>query len=141
MSHDTQSSVIHTLETLREEITHRLTEVLFERVPVVGISDTDKDPVTHHHHNMALTANRFHEIVQAGSIDWTLVSSEFGWADRKLSTMGVTHEHHQVLVDCYFEEAHKLHDWTDEERDELNRIAANLRKAVAKAYEQQGVSA
>jgi hypothetical protein len=129
------TSVLHTLELIREELAYRVTEVLFQAVPIVGLSEKDQDPVAHHHHNMTLTANRFHEIVQAGAgVDWVLVSSEFGWADRKLGTMGVTRVHHQLLIDCYFQEALKLHAWTPEEQRTLEQIANDLRETVTRVY-------
>ncbi len=136
-SNTTPEKVMHTLEEHREDLVARVTQRLIESVPVVGISQHDSDPEVHHHHNMALTAERFHEIVQAGAtIDWTLVSSEFRWADRKLGTMGITHAHHGMLIDTYFTEAHAVHTWSTEERAILDRIADSLREAVKEGYQQ-----
>ncbi len=133
----TPEKVMHTLEEHREDLVHRVTQKLIEQVPVVGISKQDIDPEVHHHHNMALTAERFHEIVQAGAtIDWTLVSSEFRWADRKLGTMGVTHDHHGLLIDTYFTEARAVYAWSSEEHAVLDRIAESLREAVQEGYQQ-----
>lgn len=127
MSNEKVNQVLHILNEMQEELHHALTEALCDRVPVVGISDQDLDPVVHHHQNMSRTAERFHEIVQAGAgIDWNLVSSEFGWAERKLSTMGVTHDHHIILIDEYFNAARKLREWSDEELAILDIIAQHI---------------
>lgn len=130
-------SLMHTLDENREELVHRVTEQLFTRIPIVGISSQDMDPSLHHHRNMALTAERFHEIVQTGAtIDWKLVTAEFGWADRKLSTMGITHDHHQILITTYFAEALQLRDWSPEERKLLEQIASNIREAAISGYDE-----
>lgn len=135
MNEDVVNTVLHKLDGIREELQHQMCEDLFARIPVVGISEKDQQPVKHHHHNMALTAERFHDIVQAGAgIDWKLVSAEFGWADRKLSTMGVTREHHQAMIDIYFDEALKLEQWTPEEQEVLQTIKGRLRAAADEGY-------
>lgn len=135
MTEDVHTTVLNKLEYLREELQHQVCEALFAHIPVVGVSEKDSAPVKHHHHNMALTAERFHDIVMAGAgIDMQLVTAEFGWADRKLSTMGVTHEHHQAMIEAYFSEALKLHDWSEEERAELDAIKATIYQAVTEAY-------
>jgi hypothetical protein len=135
MTEDVHTAVLTKLESIREELQHQVGEVLFAQIPVVGISDKDTAPVKHHHHNMSLTAERFHDIVMAGAgIDTQLVTAEFGWADRKLGTMGITHEHHQAMIDAYFSEALKLHTWTDEERAALESIKDTIRKAATEGY-------
>ncbi len=135
MSSELRNSIMHTLEDMQEDLIHRVAESLFSAIPVVGISELDTEKVKHHHRNMVITAQRFHEIVQAGAtIDWSLVSSEFAWADRKLGTMGITHDHHQRLINTYFSEALKLHAWTEEEREVMEHIASELRQAADEGY-------
>jgi hypothetical protein len=128
--------IVDKLDEKREELIYRVAEALFSNIPVVGISTYDHDKVMHHHRNMAITAERFHEILQAGAtIDWQLVSSEFEWADRKLGTMGITHEHHQTLINTYFQEALDLCEWSPDERSTLEWMAAQLRDAAAVGYD------
>jgi hypothetical protein len=136
METNTYESVLHTLEEKREELIHEVAEQLFQYIPVVGVSSQIQDKVAKHHHNMVLTAERFHEIVQAGAIDWKLVSAEFGWAARKLPTMGVTHVHHEQMIDIYFETAARMCEWSLEQRSTLDKLASNLREAAMAGYAQ-----
>lgn len=137
MTNQHYQTVIHTLDEEREELVHRVTEKLFAAIPIVGVSEHDTERQMHHHRNMALTAERFHEIVQTGAtIDWKLVTAEFGWADRKLSTMGIHHGHHTQLMDTYFTEALNLRDWSPEEREVIEEIAAHIRKAALAGYDE-----
>lgn len=132
---DTRRRVMHVLDEKREELIHRVSEALFAQIPVLGIWEKDTEKEMHHHHNMALTAERFHDIVQAGAtIDWSLVSAEFGWADRKLSTMGITRDHRRSLMQVYLQEALQVYPWSDEERAELECIGAELREVAEKEY-------
>jgi len=136
MSKEMHEKVMHILNEHREDLIHQVAESLFANVPVIGIWEGDEDKVAHHHRNMAITAERFHDIVQAGAtVDWALVVAEFGWADRKLSQMGITHGHHQILISTYFDKALNLCEWSSEERRELSQIADELYRAAKKGYE------
>ncbi|NJN68568.1 MAG: hypothetical protein HC884_18590 [Chloroflexaceae bacterium] len=130
------AAVMHMLNEQREELIPRVARNLVARIPIIGVPPSSEDRELIHHHQMALTARRFHDLVQAGAtIDWSLVSSEFGWADRKLRPMGITHEHHRALIAAYFIEARLLHPWTPNELAALEEIAALLRQAVEAGYQ------
>jgi len=136
MANERRVHVTHKLDEMREDLTHQVTEALFSRIPILGVWAQEADKAMQHHKNMALTAQRFHDTVQAGAtVDWALVSAEFAWADRKLTTMGITRDHRWTLIDTYVEEALKLHEWTPEEREEILQIASDVRGAVLKGYE------
>jgi hypothetical protein len=38
------------------------------------------------------------------------------------------------MIEAYFSEALKLHDWSEEERSELDAIKATIYQAVTEAY-------
>ncbi len=131
MTTSDSEQVLHLLNNHREDLIHRITEFLFANVPLVGISEHDEEPQTHHHRNMHTTAERFHDMVQTGgSIDWSLAAAEFAWAGRKLPQWGVKRRHFSMLIDSYFSEAAKLRDWSAEERQVLDDLAAHLREAA-----------
>jgi hypothetical protein len=132
---NTTNRIIHTLDAQRDDLLARVTEHLQQHVPPIGVAAAAADKDERHHGNMERTAQRFHEIVKAGAtIDWSLVGFEFEWAGRKLSSMGATWEHQQVLIDSYFAEALRLHPWSADEQAALQQIAARLREVAQAAY-------
>lgn len=132
---DITNRIIHTLDERRDELLAHVTERLQHSLPPIGVSAAAADKAERHHTNMERTAQRFHQIVKAGAtIDWSLVGFEFAWAGRKLSSMGATWEHQQVLIDSYFDEALRLHSWSDEEQAALQQMATRLRDVAQTAY-------
>jgi hypothetical protein len=130
-----QSGILHTLDARRDELLYYVTESLIQRIPMIGIPAGVDDSAARHQHNMELTAQRFHQIVQAGAgIDWSLVQLEYDWAGRKLSSLGATWEHQQVLIDVYFGEALWLPGWSETERAALQQMADHMREVAEAAY-------
>jgi hypothetical protein len=139
---DTTNRIIHTLDKQRDDLLARVTERLQHSLPPIGVSAVAADKAERHHENMERTAQRFHQIVKAGAtIDWSLVGFEFEWAGRKLSSMGATWEHQQVLIDSYFAEALRLHSWSEAEQAALQQMAARLREVAQAAYTNPSLAA
>jgi hypothetical protein len=135
MISERQVAVMQRLNEKSEDLISRVTQHLITCIPLVGVSLSSEAPELVHHHNLALTARRFHELVQAGvTVDWVLVTSDFRWTDRKLRPMGITRGHHRALIDAYFAEAHTLLPWTPDEHATLDEIATHFRQAVEAAY-------
>jgi hypothetical protein len=135
MSDNLQDRVLHTLDSMRENLIHHVTVVLTEYLPILAMPDTVQNKAERHHQNMASTAQRFHEIVQNGaSINWDLVGYDFEWAGRKMGSMGYTWQHQEVLIDSYFNAAKRLHTWSDDERAMLDTFAARVREVAEPAY-------
>jgi hypothetical protein len=136
MADTVRSTVLHLLDERRDELLYHVTEALIQGMPFIGVPDEAHDKHERHQQNMELTARRFHQIVQAGaSIDWSLVEGEYAWAGRKLQSMGATWTNQQMLIDVYFDQAQRLHAWTDEERAVLDEIENELRTVAEKAYQ------
>jgi hypothetical protein len=73
--------------------------------------------------------------VQNGAaINWDLVGFEFGWAGRKMGSMGYTWQHQEVMIDSYFAAAKRLHEWSDDERALLDTFAARVRDVAEPAF-------
>ncbi|NJP05931.1 MAG: hypothetical protein HC837_10060 [Chloroflexaceae bacterium] len=137
MAYVRETQVMHTLETLREELCHRVALALGKRLPMIGVSANAPDQQLQHQYNMVSTVTRFHQMLQAGvTIDSRLLAAEYDWAGRKLSAMGATWEHQSALFEMYFDEASRLHEWTAEERAVLEQIRTRMYATAQKAYEQ-----
>jgi hypothetical protein len=135
MISERQAAVMQRLNEKSEDLISHVTQHLITCVPIVGVSPSSEAPELVHHHNLALTARRFHELVQVGvTVDWVLVSADFGWTERKLRPMGITRDHHRALIDAYFAEARTLLPWTPDEHTTLDEIAAHFWQAVEAAY-------
>lgn len=135
MISERQVAVMQRLNEKSEDLISRVMQHLMTCIPLVGVSPSSEAPELVHHHNLDLTARRFHELVQAGvTVDWVLVTSDFRWTDRKLRPMGITRGHHCTLIDAYFAEARTLLPWTPDEHATLDEIAAHFRQAVEAAY-------
>lgn len=140
MADEIYRHVIHALDEMHEELISHVTHVLINDIPPIGVPEHAADHEERHHQNMALTAERFHQIVQAGvSVDWSLVSFEFEWAGRKLTSMGATWENQETLIDAYFDQALRLRTWTDAERATLDQIAGHLRAVAHDAFNKAAV--
>lgn len=132
--HDTELAVAQALETHREELGAAVADALAAGLPMVGLKPGLEDGAARHHERMRSTAQRFHQIVQAGvTLEWSMVAHEFGWGARVLSGHGVTSEHLHALIDTYFQAAAGL-PWSDEERAALDGIAARVRQLAELAY-------
>lgn len=135
MADSLQHAVAHMLDEHCEELIAQVSQTLIHRMPMLGISAQATDRLERHQQNMALTARRFHQIVQAGAtIDWSLVEFEYDWAGRKLRSMGMSWEHHEILIDAYFSSALHMHNWSPAECDMLGQIAARVREVAEEAY-------
>lgn len=135
MADEMQCNVAEKLDEQCEELIAHVAECLIHSMPVLGIPVQVAERAERHQQHMALTARRFHQVVQAGAtIDWRLVEFEYDWAGRKLRSMGMSWEHHEVLIETYFEQALLLRDWTPAERDALDQIAACVRDVAEEAY-------
>lgn len=127
--------VIEAIHESREELARRVTRRMLESIPIVGVSSCVENKQAAHERNLELTARRFHDVVRTGAtVSWELVIADFAWADRKLSTMGITREHRQRLMDIYFEEVLQLRPWTNEEQQVIQHIAKEMHRAAALAY-------
>jgi hypothetical protein len=135
MNDDLQERVLHTLEAMRENLIQHVARTLTEQLPILGMPDTVQDKAERHHQQMVSTAQRFHEIVQNGAaINWDLVGFEFGWAGRKMGSMGYTWQHQEVMIDSYFAAAKRLHEWSDDECALLDTFAARVRDVAEPAF-------
>lgn len=130
-----QQTVALMLDEMREALIYHVSQTLCYRMPLLDIPLQAEDSIERHRENMHLTAQRFHQIVQAGAtVDWSLVEFEYEWAGRKLGSLGMTWEHQEILIDLYFAEALRLGNWSDRELKTLEHIATALRHIAGAAY-------
>lgn len=131
----TEEQVLDHLNIERENLIQRVALLLTESIPIFYLSHATERREDLHHHNMVLTAQRLHDIIQAGvALDWALVEAEFGWAGRKLSQLGLHWEQQQVMIEIYFAEVQKIRVWLPEEQELLTKIKAQLIEVGQKAF-------
>jgi hypothetical protein len=128
-------AIAEALETMHEDLIHRVVVALTAALPMIGISEQAEDRRMLHQHNMESTVHRFHAIVQNGiTVDMRLVAAEYDWAGRKLATMGAHWEHQATLIALYFDEARRLRPWTAEELATLAQIQEQITRTARNAY-------
>jgi uncharacterized protein (DUF1778 family) len=131
----TEGQILDRLNAERENLIQRVALHLTECIPNFYLSQATERREDLHRHNMVLTAQRLHDIIQAGvALDWALVEAEFGWAGRKLSQFGLRWEQQQVMIEVYFAEVQKIRVWLPAEQELLAEIKARLIEVGQKAF-------
>ncbi len=127
--------IAQALNDMRVSLIAQVTSSLIAHLPQVGIPDFIERKHEQHHQQVQSTVERFHDLVQmATTLDWNMVVYEYEWSSRVLRPMGVTWEHNRTLIDMYFATAIALGNWSHNEREALDVIAARLIEIGAQAY-------
>jgi hypothetical protein len=141
MEADQLRALASALDRHRDELIRAVATTLSASLPMVGVSVREPDRAAVHREQMATTARRFHEMLQAGlTLDWGLVAQEYAWSRRVLSLRGVTWEHQQALLDAYFAAAGTVRALEDAERAALQQVAERVRQTAADAWGVEGAA-
>ncbi|HEU4324208.1 MAG TPA: hypothetical protein VFS21_13740 [Roseiflexaceae bacterium] len=132
MTDQTMASVARRLEERRGDLTLRLAGDLRAALCAPGRPAPPALPQQH----LLATAQRFHELVQAGAtLDWSIVPFEYGWTSRVLPSYGVSLDHQHTLIDCYFSAIEGLETWPEDERLALEQLRTRIHASADEAYE------
>lgn len=141
MSDSLQVSVAQVLDEIHEELLHRVAKTLTAALPMIGVPEHAKNRARLHQQHITSTVSRFHQIIQSGAmIDMRLITAEYDWVRRKLAPMGIHWEHHATLIESYFAEAARLHNWTTEQRAALEQMHEQVFQTASESYNATPVS-